>query len=157
MDAQQRGAEAEAERCRDHGADPERVARGRRLLLNDEMFALLAETFRTLADSTRAKIVYSLLHQELCTCDLAALTGVSEAAASQHLKMLRQLRVVKSRREGKLVYYSLDDSHVRDLLTVALSHFEHESAPEPGTDAPAPEARLGLRALDANARRPASP
>ena len=130
MVSRQRGVEAEAERCREHGADPARVARGRELLLDDEDFFLLAETFRTLADATRAKIVYSLLHQELCTCDLAALTGVSEAAASQHLRMLRQLRVVKTRREGKLVYYSLDDGHVRTLLTVALSHFEHGPAPE---------------------------
>ena len=134
--------EAEAARCREHGADPERVSRGRELLLGDEDFFLLAETFRTLADATRAKIVYSLLHQELCTCDLAALTGVSEAAASQHLKMLRQLRVVKTRREGKLVYYSLDDGHVRTLLTVALSHFEHGPAPEqPGDSSMGDEER----------------
>ena len=142
MITRQRDAQSGVERCREHGADPERVSRGRELLLDDEDFFLLAETFRTLADATRAKIVYSLLHQELCTCDLAALTGVSEAAASQHLKMLRQLRVVKTRREGKLVYYSLDDGHVRTLLAVALSHFEHGPAPEqPGDSSMGDEER----------------
>jgi DNA-binding transcriptional ArsR family regulator len=93
--------------------------------LEDEAYWRLAETFRTLADPTRAKIVYSLLHQDLCTCDLAAIIGLSEPAISQHLRMLRQLRVVRSRREGKAVYYSLDDEHVRALLSVALSHQRH--------------------------------
>lgn len=116
---------AESERCRNHGVNAASVRRGRELLLEDEAYWRLAETFRTLADPTRAKIVYSLLHQDLCTCDLAAIIGLSEPAVSQHLRMLRQLRVVRSRREGKAVYYSLDDEHVRALLSVALSHQRH--------------------------------
>ncbi|HUP27489.1 MAG TPA: metalloregulator ArsR/SmtB family transcription factor, partial [Chloroflexia bacterium] len=58
----------------------------------------------------------------LCTCDLAAITGCSESGVSQHLRILRQLRLVKSRREGKMVFYSLDDHHIRVLLAVCLSH-----------------------------------
>ncbi|MCL5265654.1 MAG: metalloregulator ArsR/SmtB family transcription factor [Chloroflexi bacterium] len=131
MIAGQSSFEIEGERCREHGTDQVKVARGKELLLDDELYFHLAETFRTLADATRAKIVYSLLHQELCTCDLAAIVGLSEAGVSQHLRMLRHLRVVKSRREGKLVYYSLDDGHVRTLLSVALNHFEHGRIPEP--------------------------
>jgi DNA-binding transcriptional ArsR family regulator len=104
------------------GADAERVARGRQLLLDDGEYFALAETFRALADSTRAKIVYSLLRQELCTCDLAAIIGGSESAVSQHLRVLRQLRLVKSRRAGKLVFHSLDDAHISLLLAVCLGH-----------------------------------
>jgi DNA-binding transcriptional ArsR family regulator len=104
------------------GADEERVARGRTLLLDDDTYGDLAETFRALADPTRAKIVYSLLRQDLCTCDLAAILGASESAVSQHLRMLRHLRLVKSRRAGKLVLYSLDDAHISLLLAVCLSH-----------------------------------
>ncbi len=81
-----------------------------------------------MADSTRAKIVYSLLRHELCTCDLAAILGSSESAVSQHLRMLRQLRLVKSRRAGKLVFYSLDDAHIRILLAVCLNHVRDDGA-----------------------------
>ena len=110
--------------CLVPGADQERVQHGRNLLLDDDAYFHLAETFRALADGTRAKIVYSLLQQELCTCDLAAIIGTSESAVSQHLRTLRQLRLVKSRRSGKLVFYSLDDAHIRILLTVCLNHVQ---------------------------------
>ena len=114
--------DSQGESCSSPGADARRVARGRAALLPDDIYFDVAETFRALADSTRAKIVYSLLRQELCTCDLAAILGTSESAISQHLRVLRQLRLVKSRREGKLVFYSLDDAHIRILLAVCLSH-----------------------------------
>ena len=111
-----------AEACDVRTVDAARVVRGRALLLGDEIYFELAETFRALADSSRAKIVYSLLGQELCVCDLAAVVGMSESAVSQHLRVLRNLRLVTPRREGKLVYYSLDDAHVRALLDVSLTH-----------------------------------
>lgn len=112
-------------RCGDHGMDVERVEHGKTVLLDDDTYFTVAETFRALSDSTRAKIVYSLLDQELCTCDLAAIIGTSESAISQHLRVLRQLRIVKNRREGKLVFYTLDDAHVRVLLMVCLRHTRH--------------------------------
>ena len=111
-----------ADDCTSCGADAERVARGRELLLADEVYVDIAETFRALADGTRAKIVYSLLRQVLCTCDLAAIVGMSESVVSQHLRVLRQLRLVRSRRSGKMVFHTLDDGHIRILLSVALSH-----------------------------------
>ena len=110
-----------AEACDVRTVDAGRVARGRELLLDDDVYFELAETFRALADSSRAKIVSSLLQQELCVCDLAAVVGMSESAVSQHLRILRNLRLVKTRREGKLVYYALDDAHVRELLDVSLN------------------------------------
>lgn len=118
------------DRCDIPGADPARVRRGRQLLLDDEIYLRLAEIFRTLADSSRARIVHSLLQQDLCTCDLAAITGLSEPAVSQHLRILRALRLVKSRREGKRVHYSLDDDHVRFLLDTSLQHLSHGESPD---------------------------
>lgn len=120
--------------CLVPGANPDRVAQGQARLLAEEDYFALAETFRALADSTRIKIVYSLLRQELCTCDLAAITDTSESAVSQHLRVLRQLRLVKSRREGKLVFYSLDDTHIRILLAVCLSHIRDEGRQHEGMD-----------------------
>ncbi|MBI4506929.1 MAG: helix-turn-helix transcriptional regulator [Chloroflexi bacterium] len=112
----------EADRCEVRSIHPQRVAQGRALLLADEVYAELAELFRALGDSSRAKIVFSLLQQELCVCDLAAVVGASESAVSQHLRILRTLRLVRSRREGKIVYYSLDDDHIRVLLRVSQEH-----------------------------------
>ncbi len=120
--------------CLVSGADRERVGRGRSLLLDDESYFELAETFGALADGTRAKIVYSLLHQELCTCDLAAITGSSESSVSQHLRVLRQLRLVRGRRSGKMVFYSLDDAHIRILLSVCLSHIRDAGRQHEGMD-----------------------
>jgi ArsR family transcriptional regulator, lead/cadmium/zinc/bismuth-responsive transcriptional repressor len=124
-----------AEGCAARGADEARVARGRALLLDDGTYGAIAETFRALADPTRAKIVYSLSRQDLCTCDLAAILGASESAVSQHLRMLRHLRLVKGRRSGKLVLYSLDDAHIGLLLAVCLHHVRDGDA---GHDALAP-------------------
>ena len=128
-----------AETCEIPGADPERVQQGREVLLDDETYAHLAEIFRTLADSSRAKIVHSLLRQELCTCDLAAITCLSEPAVSQHLRLLRALRLVKTRRAGKKVFYSLDDAHVRFLLTVSLRHLAHGDGGGDASDSAAGE------------------
>ncbi len=129
-----RGSISDIEACLVGGADRERVARGREMLLEDEAYFEVAETFRALADGTRAKIVYSLLQQELCTCDLAAITGNSESSVSQHLRVLRQLRLVKSRRSGKMVFYSLDDAHIRILLSVCLSHVRDAERQHEGMD-----------------------
>jgi ArsR family transcriptional regulator, lead/cadmium/zinc/bismuth-responsive transcriptional repressor len=120
--------------CQAPCVEDSRIAAGRAALLPDEVYGDLAETFRALADPTRAKIVYSLLRQDLCTCDLAAILGASESAVSQHLRVLRQLRLVKSRRHGKLVFYSLDDAHIRILLAVCLSHARDRDQQHEGLD-----------------------
>jgi len=92
-----------------------------RLLLDDATYIGLAQLFGALADATRAKIVHALLQQELCTRDLAALAGISESGTSQHLRLLRSLRLVKFRRAGKVVYYSLDDAHIALLVQTGLA------------------------------------
>jgi len=106
--------------------EPDKVRTARETLLKEETYADLAETFRALGDSSRAKIIYTLLQQEMCVCDLAAVVGASESAISQHLRVLRNLRVVRNRKDGKLVYYALNDDHIRDLLDVCLAHLRHE-------------------------------
>jgi len=115
------GAEMCAARC----IHVEDVAHTRARLEDDGTYNALAEVFGALGDATRAKIVHALLHQELCTCDLAAVVGVSESGVSQHLRLLRSLRLVKSRRAGKFVYYSLDDAHIALLMQVGLTHLGH--------------------------------
>jgi DNA-binding transcriptional ArsR family regulator len=87
----------------------------------------VAELFRALADPTRTRVVHALLHQDMTTSGLAALLGVNPPAVSQHLRLLRALRIVKPRREGQLVFYALDDEHIRLLITLIVSHLR-ESA-----------------------------
>lgn len=82
--------------------------------------------FGMLADPSRLRLLISLLEGgELCVCDLAATTGLSESATSHALRLLRAHRVVKARRSGRMAYYSLNDSHVRLLLDVAMEHLSH--------------------------------
>jgi DNA-binding transcriptional ArsR family regulator len=109
-------------------ADPERVATSRAQQLDERTYGELAEIFRALGDPTRAKIVYGLLYQDLRTCDLAELTGISDSAVSQHVRILRGLRLVRSRRSGKHVFHSLDDAHIAILLQVGLSHVQDGDA-----------------------------
>jgi len=116
------GAETCQERCI-HGED---VARARSYLREDDTYIELAELFGALADATRATIVHILQHQDLCTCDIAAVVGVTESGVSQHLRVLRSLRLVKSRRAGKFVYYSLDDAHISLLVQIGLVHLGHD-------------------------------
>lgn len=83
----------------------------------------VAALFKALADDTRVRIAYALSQEELCVCDLASLARISVATASHHLRVLRQMGLVRHRREGKFVYYALDDAHVVHLLRNALDHF----------------------------------
>ncbi|MHB1126699.1 MAG: ArsR/SmtB family transcription factor [Bacillota bacterium] len=82
----------------------------------------LSMVFKALADETRLKIVYALSMEELCVCDTANLVGVTVQAASHHLRLLRNLGLAKYRKEGKLVYYSLDDEHVIRMIREAAAH-----------------------------------
>jgi ArsR family transcriptional regulator, lead/cadmium/zinc/bismuth-responsive transcriptional repressor len=113
--------------CAVRSVDPERVQQARNELLDDAIYVDIAETFRALADSTRAKIVHVLAERTLCVCDLAQVVGVSEPAVSQHLRLLRALRIVRGRRVGKMVFYSLEDAHVRSLLKMVLGHQQERS------------------------------
>jgi DNA-binding transcriptional ArsR family regulator len=112
--------------AKQQGIRPDDVARARGALLDADVYRELANLFAALADPTRASIVHILAHQELCTADLALTLGLHRPATSQHLRLLRQLRIVRSRREGRLVLYSLDDAHVADLLVGSIEHIREE-------------------------------
>lgn len=99
-----------------------RVRSARRAIHDDRTILSLTETFKVLADPTRLKIVLALAKEELCVCDVAALLGVSESAISHQLRLLKNLRLVKYHRDGKMAYYSLDDEHIEDLIRVANRH-----------------------------------
>ena len=88
----------------------------------EELLYDLAELFKVFGDSTRIKILYALFNAEMCVCDIAALLGVSQSAISHQLKILKQSRLVKFRREGKVVYYSLNDNHVKQIFDQGLNH-----------------------------------
>lgn len=111
--------------CEARSIHPDAVARARTTLHDESSYANLSALFAALADPTRAKIVHMLLSQELCTCDIAVVLGITDSAVSQHLRLLRSLRLVKSRRAGKFVYYSLDDAHIALLVQVGLTHQRH--------------------------------
>jgi DNA-binding transcriptional ArsR family regulator len=108
--------------------DLPRVRRLRASLVGGESVTGLAEIFRALGDPTRVRILDALSHEELCVCDLAAVLSLSQSAVSHQLRLLRSLRLVKARREGRMVFYALDDRHVVDLLQQGLRHVE-EAAP----------------------------
>jgi ArsR family transcriptional regulator len=84
----------------------------------------LAEFFKLFSDKTRVGILWALSQAEMCVCDLSMLLKMKQPAVSQHLKSLRQMRIVRTRREGKIVYYALDDEHIRTVLDIGLHHIK---------------------------------
>ena len=98
------------------------VERVRTQLPPDEQLYDLAELFKIFGDSTRVKILYALLESELCVCDIAKLMEVSQSAVSHQLRVLKNSKLLKSRREGKTVYYSLADDHVLHILAQGMGH-----------------------------------
>ena len=91
-------------------------------LPDDEILYDLAELFKVFGDSTRIKILYALSERELCVCDISELLGVSQTAISHQLRVLKGAKLVKYRREGKNVFYSLDDDHVRSIINQGMEH-----------------------------------
>jgi DNA-binding transcriptional ArsR family regulator len=100
----------------------EKVEQARKEAISDRDLERLSLTYRVLGDPNRLKIVMVLRNVEMCVCDLAAFTGLSESAVSHQLRRLKDLALVKSRREGQIIYYALDDQHVTELLDVGLYH-----------------------------------
>ena len=90
-------------------------------LPNDEVLYDLAELFRVFGDSTRIKILYALFESELCVNDIAQVVGISQSAVSHQLRLLKTSKLVKFRREGKAMYYSLDDDHVRSMIALGMA------------------------------------
>ncbi len=111
--------------CGGHPNDhPDRLNELRGHLPPEEELYDLAELFKLFGDSTRVQILYALSESELCVCDLASLIGVSQSAVSHQLRILKSGKLVKFRRDGKTVFYSLDDDHVARILNQGMEHLE---------------------------------
>lgn len=103
---------------------PQIVGRVRAALPTDEHLYGLAELFRMFGDTTRIKILYALFESELCVGDIALLLNLSQSSVSHQLRLLKTSKLVKFRREGKVIFYSLDDEHVRSMMALGMEHVE---------------------------------
>lgn len=92
---------------------------------DENTFESLANFYKILGDATRCKIIFALINSEMCVCDLANVLSMTKSAVSHQLGKMRSSGVVRCRREGKEVYYSLDDGHVADIFTVTAAHIAH--------------------------------
>jgi ArsR family transcriptional regulator len=111
--------------CEAFAFDKDKVERVSAVMIDDVEAYELAATFKALGDQARAKILHALSKEELCVCDISTLLNMSESSTSHHLRVLRSLRLVKFRKEGRMVFYSLDDEHILNLLEECLSHVRH--------------------------------
>ena len=108
--------------CKETVVNYEKVEAVKNELPSTREIADLSEIFKVLGDPTRLKIVLALAKEELCVCDLATLVNLSVSAISHQLRLLRNLRLVKYRKSGKMVYYMLDDDHIESIINQALIH-----------------------------------
>jgi DNA-binding transcriptional ArsR family regulator len=108
------------------GSKEGRVPRAQQPLIDDASAIRLADTFKALSDPTRVRIISALLHDELCVHELADAVGASQSAVSHQLRTLREMRLVRFRKEGRHVFYTLDDDHIYQLFRQGLEHISHE-------------------------------
>ena len=114
------------ERCEFIHVHEDIVAKVTENMPDEETLYDLADLFRIFADSTRIKILYLLFESEMCVCDIAQLLGMTQSAISHQLRALKQSKLVKYRREGKTVFYSLADDHVRTIIEMGREHIEED-------------------------------
>ena len=114
------------EQCEIQQVHASTVEMVQRKMPDDDMLCDVAELFKVFGDMTRTKILSALIEAELCVCDISEIVKMSSSAVSHQLRILRQTKVVKSRRAGKEVYYSLDDAHISGIYKMALEHLEEE-------------------------------
>lgn len=103
----------------------DRVDRVKSKMPDEEKLYDLADLFKVFGDTTRIKIICALFEAEMCVCDIAVTLGMSQSAISHQLRVLKSARLVKYRRDGKIVYYSLDDEHVKNIFDQGFSHISH--------------------------------
>ncbi len=114
----------EAPRCEYMCVHEDIVEKVNQAMPREEQLFDLAELFKVFGDSTRIKILFVLFEAEMCVCDIAQLLGMTQSAISHQLQVLKKSKLVKYRREGKTVFYSLDDGHVRTILGQGMEHIE---------------------------------
>jgi DNA-binding transcriptional ArsR family regulator len=110
--------------CGESVIHPEMVERAQARLLLGPSIEALARQFSLMADPTRLRLLTALMAGELCVCDLAVATGINRSTVSHQLRTLREARLVRRRRDGKVMYYALDDEHVVNLITLAAAHLD---------------------------------
>ena len=110
------------ETCEFQFVHEDTVRRALALMPAEDQLYDLAELFKVFGDSTRIKILYALFEAEMCVCDIAQLLNMTSTAVSHQLRMLKQVRLVKTRRDGKVRYYSLADEHIQKMFQVAFEH-----------------------------------
>ncbi|MBT8378865.1 MAG: metalloregulator ArsR/SmtB family transcription factor [Ignavibacteria bacterium] len=110
--------------CKVEIVDEKKVREARKNIKNKNKIFEMANIFKLLGESTRLKIILSLINNELCVCDLSAATDSTVSAVSHQLRLLRNARIVKYRKDGKMVYYSIDDSHINDAIKLIEEHSE---------------------------------
>lgn len=110
------------ERCENTCIHEEVVNSVKENMPEEETLYDLAELFKVFGDSTRVKILWALNESEMCVCDIAALLNMTQSAISHQLRILKHARLVKNRREGKVVYYSIDDEHVENIFKQGMNH-----------------------------------
>lgn len=114
----------ELEKCGYYHIHEEIIEKVNKNMPDEEVLYDLAELFKIFGDSTRIKILYALLESEMCVCDIATLLNMTQSAISHQLRALKQSKLVRYRREGKTVFYSLADSHVVTIISQGLEHVE---------------------------------
>ena len=110
--------------CEEVCTHPDILNRVKPEMPDEERLYDLAELFKVFGDTTRIRILYTLFEAEMCVCDIAALLSMTQSAISHQLRILKQARLVRSRREGKTVFYALDDDHVRTVIGQGMEHIE---------------------------------
>lgn len=112
--------------CDTYYVNKKSVDKVKKSMKDHSIIVKLAETFKVLGDPTRTKIVYALSKEELCVCDLTSIMGISQSGVSHQLRVLRNMDLVKYRREGRVAFYSLNDEHIANLLDEGLEHVEEK-------------------------------
>ncbi len=117
---------AEFDRCDCNTIHEDVVNEVREHMADEEKLMELADLFKIFGDSTRVKLLYALFKAEMCVCDIAVLLGMTKSSISHHLRVLKQTKLVKYRRDGKIVYYSLSDEHVKNIFAQGLLHISEK-------------------------------
>ncbi len=126
MQAKEEGIDVCEETCSQTIIHEDIIQKVKRTLPNENSLSEVAELFKILGDRTRTRILHTLFESEMCVCDIAYLLGMTQSSISHQLRVLKQAKLVKNRKEGKVVYYSLADSHVIEIFDQAFQHVNEE-------------------------------
>ena len=120
-----KGTEPNLSKCEVDIIHSDLVEKAQKDLLDGLLATRISKLFQAMADPTRIRLLSALFSTELCVCDLAALAGMTQSAISHQLRLLREWQLVKARKDGRIVYYTLDDEHIHEFIQLAKEHTEH--------------------------------